>query len=121
MTRKHALGMLVALICIVAVFHGVYAGLNAEPSGWGYFAWYVAFWWVLTTWVVTDARERGLPLAFDQGLFVYVAWPVYIPVYLVRSRGPEGLLWVVAVFLLYGVTLLITAFTVRFAWIAANA
>ena len=94
MNPKSATALIVVLTVFMAFTAGVYwaAGLDG-PARSHQLLWYVAWWWTLTLWVVMDARERHLPLAFDQGLFVYLAWPVYIPVYLVRSRGVMGLVW----------------------------
>ena len=31
-------------------------------------------------------------MGFDMGLFLYVAWPLVLPYYLIKSRGAKGLL-----------------------------
>ena len=59
---------------------------------------------MLATWVVADKRISGRSQAsFDQGWFVLVL-PVYVPYYLVATRGWRGLLLLVAMFLLFLLT-----------------
>jgi len=113
---RSATGLIILLTALMGVISGIYWGMGLDvyarmPS----LIWYLAWFWGLTLWVVMDARERGLPMAFDQGLFVYFAWPVYIPVYLVRSRGLAGLAWLVPFVVGYFVVQWVVAFGVWFA------
>lgn len=48
--------------------------------------------WVLAWWVVADSRHRKVATPIDQGWFVFFAWPVALPYYLIRTRGPRGCL-----------------------------
>ena len=38
------------------------------------------------SWLQADARIRHVPLVHDMGLFLWVAWPVLIPWYVVSTR-----------------------------------
>jgi len=70
-----------------------------------------AFLWVIGWWLVTDSRKRGIKLVYDMGMFLYIAWPVFMPYYLIKTRRAKGMLviigfagtWVVA--LLVGLAL----------------
>ena len=42
------------------------------------------------SWVHADARARHVPLVQDMGLFLWLAWPVLLPWYAVRTRGRHG-------------------------------
>jgi hypothetical protein len=42
---------------------------------------------ILASWVLSDAQKRGKRLCYDYGSFVFFAWPVIVPVYLVQTRG----------------------------------
>jgi len=42
-------------------------------------------------WLEEDARTRGLALVHEWGFLAYLAWPVVIPWYVVKIRGPHGL------------------------------
>jgi hypothetical protein len=43
-------------------------------------------------WVYLDRQGRRLNLPFEFEAFVFVAWPILLPYYLVKSRGARGLL-----------------------------
>ena len=42
-------------------------------------------------WAVSDARERGKPILHILQLFVFLLWPVAVPIYLIATRGFRGL------------------------------
>ena len=44
----------------------------------------------IALWVITDARLRDRPLPYDFGMFVFLALPVVVPVYLFSTRGWRG-------------------------------
>src|ERR1043165_2071545 len=41
----------------------------------------------ISLWILADARQRGRPMPYDAGTFLYFAWPVLAPVYLFKTRG----------------------------------
>ena len=43
-------------------------------------------------WVYLDRQGRRLNLPFEFDAFVFFAWPIVLPYYLVKSRGARGLL-----------------------------
>jgi len=43
-------------------------------------------------WVYLDRQGRHLSLPFEFEAFVFFAWPIILPYYLVKSRGARGLL-----------------------------
>jgi len=47
---------------------------------------------LVATWVYFDRQGRDLGLPFEFEAFVFFAWPIALPYYLVKSRGPRGLL-----------------------------
>jgi hypothetical protein len=87
----------------VAVYQAVtfYLGLQTSAEFgkvWGY-----AFTGMLAFWVDEDSKRRpefDRP-SFDIGLFMYLAWLVYLPYYLLKTRGRNGWLWILG-FLLLG-------------------
>lgn len=42
---------------------------------------------VIAAWVMADARKRGVRLCYDFDSFVFLGWPVVVPVYLFQTRG----------------------------------
>jgi hypothetical protein len=49
-------------------------------------------------WLRADARPRNIALVHDLGFFLFLAWPVVIPWYLVKTRGRHA--WPMALVLL---------------------
>jgi hypothetical protein len=49
-------------------------------------------------WVYLDRQGRHLNLPFEFDAFVFFAWPIVLPYYLVKSRGARGLLLVALFF-----------------------
>jgi hypothetical protein len=47
---------------------------------------------LVATWVYFDRQGRDLGLPFEFDAFVFFAWPIALPYYLVKSRGSRGLL-----------------------------
>ncbi len=47
---------------------------------------------VLSIWVLSDAHKRGRNLCYDYDTFVFLAWPIIVPVYLFQTRGVRALL-----------------------------
>lgn len=57
-----------------------------------------SFCWslLLAFWIVADARRRKCVPCFDFGFFCYVFLPIAVPWYCLWSRGPRGVLTLVA-------------------------
>jgi hypothetical protein len=51
----------------------------------------LGFLWIIGWWLVRDSGKRGVDLVFDTGLFLYIAWPLVMPYYLLKTRGAKGL------------------------------
>ena len=75
--------------------------------------------WAFGWWLRTDSRRQGVLSVYDLGFFLYMAWPIVMPYYLVKTRGAKGLLailgFVVAYVgaLLLGMLLSITIVAIR--------
>ena len=41
----------------------------------------------LALWLLADARRRHRSLPYDLGMFVFLSWPVSVPLYLFFTRG----------------------------------
>jgi hypothetical protein len=41
----------------------------------------------MALWVLSDARRRQRSLPYDFGSFVFFAWPLVVPIYLISTRG----------------------------------
>lgn len=47
---------------------------------------------VCTIWCAADATARGRALVWPARIGIFLFWPLGVPVYVVRSRGPRGLI-----------------------------
>ena len=48
---------------------------------------YIALLCLTGYWFDLDSRETGVLRVWDMWFFLYVAWPVVVPYYLVKTRG----------------------------------
>ena len=63
--------------------------------------------WAIGWWLRTDSRRRGVLSVYDLGFFLYLAWPIVMPYYLVKTRGAKGLFVILGFVTAYvGATLL---------------
>lgn len=59
-----------------------------------------AFAFLVVLWVRSDYRRSRYWPCFEYDMFLFVAWPLLLPHYLVRTRGPRGLLILAGMFAL---------------------
>lgn len=86
-------GLLFIFVAIGQFAHAVYilAG-DREPTPAFNFIYTAGFVWIITWWLLKDSRKRGIKSVYDMGLFLYIAWPFFMPYYLIKTRGAKGLL-----------------------------
>lgn len=78
------------------VVTGVYLARQAELPPAFSLLYPLGFLWAVGRWLRRDSRGRGVGWVFDMGLFLYIAWPVVMPYYLLKTRGAKGLLTLLA-------------------------
>lgn len=71
---------------------GIYLASGLEPPALFTFTYTLTFLWIVGWWWRADQRKRRVEWVFDMGLFLYVAWPLVLSYYLLKSRGTKGLL-----------------------------
>ena len=83
---------LVTLTFIYSVGLAVLAsrGVSA-PYGSSLF-WRFAFALFMVRWVAIDRRSRSFSVPFEFDAFVFFAWVLVVPYYLLKTRGPRGLI-----------------------------
>ena len=84
------LSLLVAIYQATTFYYGLEPSVDFEKA-WGY-----AFAGMLAFWVDEDSKGRPEVYrpSFDIGLFIYLIWIIYLPYYLLRTRGRRGWLWI---------------------------
>jgi hypothetical protein len=84
--------LLYVFVIIKQFANGIYLGLSVEPpDGLELFYW-LALLWIIGLWLRTDSRKRCFVWPYDLGLFLYIAGPILVPYYLIKTRGANGLL-----------------------------
>lgn len=84
--------LLYVFLVVAQVASGIYWAAQMEPPPSFTLLYAFGFLWVVGWWLRKDSRKQGVAWALDMGLFLYVAWPVIVPFYLVKTRGAKGLL-----------------------------
>jgi hypothetical protein len=54
--------------------------------------WIYTFALFMVRWVGIDRRSRGVSVPFEFDAFVFFAWYLVVPYYLLRTRGARGLI-----------------------------
>ncbi len=75
---------------------GIYSALAVEMPTLFVVLYPVASTWLVWWWLDEDSKLSGESWPIDLGLFLFFAWPVIVPYYLVKTRGIGGLKGVVA-------------------------
>ena len=97
LSRIFAPTMLLYSFVVVTQFaYGFYLGLQIEPPGALTLVHWLGLLWIVGWWLRTDSRKRGVASVYDIGFFLYIAWPIVMPYYLVKTRGAKGLLVILA-------------------------
>jgi hypothetical protein len=93
--------LLYTFVVITQFTYGAYLGAQLQfPEGVTViFA--IGILWAVGWWLRTDSRRRGVLSVYDLGFFLYLAWPVVMPYYLVKTRGAKGLLTILGFVVAY--------------------
>lgn len=84
--------LLYLFLVITQVVTGFYLASQTPPPPAFSFLYPLGMLWAVGWWLRDDSRKRGVGWVFDMGLFLYIAWPLFMPYYLLKTRGPKGLL-----------------------------
>ena len=88
---------------------GILAAMRAEPSGAYFLLNHFIFLALVGLWLDADNRRNRVMQIWDLGFFHYLAWPIVLPYYLVKSRGFRRAVKIMLgwVTLFYGVAMLV--------------
>lgn len=88
--------LLYMFLIAAQVVTGVYLAREAQPPPAFSVLYPLGLLWAIGWWLRDDSRRRGVGWVFDMGLFLYIAWPAFMPYYLLKTRGAKGLLVILA-------------------------
>jgi hypothetical protein len=83
--------LLYVFLFITQVANGLYVARQTQPPEAYTLLYPLAFLWIIGWWLLKDSRRRGVGWVFDMGLFLYIAWPFFMPYYLFKTRGSRAL------------------------------
>ena len=88
---KKKISYQIVLLLIIIVFIQTVSGFYAiydipPPVAFSVFG-YLGIFWLIGDWFIKDSRIRKIEWAFDMGSLLYVSWPIFIPYYLLKTRG----------------------------------
>jgi hypothetical protein len=99
--------LLYFFVVITQFAYGAYIGAQLPFPEVITLIYHVGILWAIGWWLRTDSRRRGVLSVYDLGLILYLAWPIVMPYYLVKTRGAKGLLVILGFVVAYvGATLL---------------
>src|ERR1041384_670634 len=87
---------LYSFVIIWGIAGAFYSAHQIEPPPLFLLLRWVGFLWVMGWWLRTDSRKCAVASVYDMGFFLYIAWPVVMPYYLLKTRGTKGLLFILA-------------------------
>ncbi|MFL6331719.1 MAG: hypothetical protein ACJ754_00075 [Pyrinomonadaceae bacterium] len=88
--------MLYLYLITAQVITGAYLARGAELPPAFSLLYPLGLLWAVGWWLRRDSRLRGVGWVFDLGLFLYIAWPLFMPYYLLKTRGAKGFLAILA-------------------------
>ena len=53
--------------------------------------WAILYSVLVAVWATKEPKQESFQAPFEFGAFLYFAWPIVLPYYLVKTRGIEGL------------------------------
>ena len=84
--------LLYSFVVITQFAYGAYLGAQLEFPGAVTFLFTVGMLWAVGWWLRRDSHRRGVLSVYDLGFFLYLAWPIVMPYYLIKTRGVKGLI-----------------------------
>jgi hypothetical protein len=89
-THDAAMWRSIAMAALCSVAAAIYVALRVEPAPVVALFLHIAPLLTVIAWVRRDAGRTGVGAVTDLGLFLWIAWPVALPWYAFRTRGPRG-------------------------------
>ena len=90
--------LIFALSAVIQVERGACWARHSDIPGPSALLQNVVFFSLIAYWLNVDSRERQIPRVWDLGFFLFLAWPVIVPYYLVKTRGIKRALFTLFLF-----------------------
>jgi hypothetical protein len=80
-----------AFLLATGAARGAFYARNVEPSG-ALVLLYVGLLTAVGYWLSKDSKRHGVSWVWDMGFFLYIAWPLIMPYYLLKTRRAKAFL-----------------------------
>lgn len=84
--------LIFVVVGIREVASGLYFGLGREEPALCPLLLSVTLFWAIGWWLSDDLRGRSEGFFYCRGLVLWIAWPVLLPYYLLKTRGRKALI-----------------------------
>ena len=92
----------IALLVFMSTLHYAIMGYEGyDPSPEAEQLMGISLTFLFAWWILEDAKKKKYHRPYEFGAFIFFAWPIIIPVYLVETRGWKGLFIFPAFIILY--------------------
>lgn len=85
--QKFAVITMMTFVAFSQMAYGLLIYGGQEPSGGFRLLSYLILFSMMGFWLEKDSRQYNVDWVFDMGFFLYVAWPLIVPIYLFKTRG----------------------------------
>lgn len=92
MNRLHIV-IVFSLLLLSLAYSGVQIALNMQGeivSDTSDAVWAFVFAIMVAVWATKEPKQKEFYAPFEFGAFLYFAWPLVLPYYLIKTRGVEG-------------------------------
>lgn len=93
--------ILYTFVTLAHIASGMYLAQGIEPPSAFALTYAVGLLWLIGWWLLSDSRRRGVAWVFDMGFFLFLAWPIIMPYYLLKTRGARGVLVILGFITVY--------------------
>lgn len=91
--------LIFGFLAAIQVQRGACLARHCNIPGSSTLLYYVVFFCLISYWLDLDSRETQTLRVWDMGFFLYLAWPVIVPYYLAKTRGPKRALLIILGFI----------------------
>lgn len=84
--------VLFAVVFVQQFINLLYSAFETQPPAVNSLLQSFAFLWAICWWFEAEIRRAKSRWPMDTGILLYAAWFVFLPVYLIKTRGVSGLI-----------------------------
>jgi hypothetical protein len=79
--------LIFVFLTLSQIERGTFYGRHLDVPGPSALIQYVVLFCLMAGWLDRDSIEKRVGRVWDAGFFLWIAWPIIIPYYLIKTRG----------------------------------